>query len=161
MLNYSESKIEEHAVSEFLLHELEDVEFTNPVYKEIYDTYKLKTKSGVLVDSEYFLANGNNEVKKTVTELITARYSTSSHWGEKFHIHIPQEDEIIGDLALTNVIRLKFRVVQKMMEDNLKKLKAAEEKDDWDLLEKHLTMQQGLKEAERELAGKLGIVVAR
>ena len=48
-----------------------------------------------------------------------------------------------------------------MMEDNLKHLKLAEQKDDWDLLDKHLTMQQGLKEAEQQLAEKLGIVVAR
>jgi DNA primase len=161
LLNYSENKVEEDSVSEFLMHELEDVEFTNPVYKEIYDAYRTKGKKGSAVNSSYFLANGSSDVKKTVTELITSRYSTSSHWNDKYHIYIPKEDEIIGDLALTNVIRLKFRVVQKMMEDNLKQVKAAEQKDDWDLLEKHLTMQQGLKEAEKELAEKLGIVVAK
>jgi DNA primase len=161
LLNFSESKIEEETVSNFLLHELEDVQFTNPVYKDIYDTYRTKLKEGVVVNSGYFLSNGSAEVKRIVTELITSRYSTSNHWIDKYHIYIPKEDEIIGDLALTNVIRLKFRVVQKMMEDNLKELKAAEQKDDWDLLEKHLTMQQGLKEAEKELASKLGIVVAK
>ena len=161
LLNYSENKVESDSVSDFLIHELEDVEFTNPVYKDIYDAYKTKSKKGVTINSEYFLANGSNDVKRTVTELITTRYTTSSHWDDKYHIYIPKEDEIIGDLALTNVIRLKFRVVQKMMEDNLKQVKAAEQKDDWDLLEKHLTMQQGLKEAEKELAGKLGIVVAK
>jgi DNA primase len=115
----------------------------------------------VAINSAYFLANGSDEMKKIVSELITTRYSTSSHWNDKYHIYIPKEDEIIGDLAYTNVIRLKFRVVQKMMEDNLKQVKEAEQKDDWDLLEKHLTMQQGLKEAEKELAGKLGIVIAK
>lgn len=161
LLNFSESKIEDHPVSDFLIHELEDVEFTNPVYKEIYDTFKTKGKRGVTIDSEYFLTNSNSEIKKTVTELITSRYSTSTHWNDKYHIYIPKEDEIISDLALTNVIRLKFRVVQKMMEDNLKQVKVAEQKDDWDLLEKHLTVQQDLKEAEKQLAGKLGIVVAK
>jgi DNA primase len=161
LLNFSESKMDDDMVGDFLVHELEDVEFTNPVYKEIYDTYKSNIKNGILVDSGYFMANGNNDVQKTVTELVTSRYSTSVHWGDKFHIYIPQESEIVGSLALTNVIRLKFRVVQKMMDDNMKLLKEAEQKDDWDLLDKHLTMQQGLKEAEKELAGKLGIVVAK
>jgi DNA primase len=161
LLNYSENKLEDNEVGDFLMHELEDVEFTNPVYKEIYDTYKTKGKKGVTVDSEYFLAHGSGDVKKAVTELITSRYSVSSHWGDKYHIYIPKEDEILGEMTLTNVVRLKFRVVQKMMEDNMKQLKIAEQKDDWDLLEKHLTMQQGLKEAEKELAGRLGIVVAK
>ena len=89
LLNFSESKLEEDSVSEFLLHELEDVEFTNPVYKDIYNTYKIRSKKGEIIDSAYFLANGNNEVKKTVTELITNRYSTSAHWNDKYHIYIP------------------------------------------------------------------------
>jgi DNA primase len=161
LLNYSENKIDEHSVSEFLLHELEDVEFTNPLYREIYLAFKTNLDKGVLVNSEYFLANGNNDVKKTVTELITSRHSTSNHWSDKYHIYIPRENEILADLALTNVVRLKFRMVQKMMEDNLKQLKEAELKDNWELLEKHLGVQQDLKEAEKALANQLGIVVAK
>lgn len=161
LLNYSENKIEDHDLSDFLIHELEDVEFTNPAYREIYNTYRSNGKKGGSINSEYFLTHGNAEIKKIVTELITSRYSISTHWGDKFHIYIPTEDDVIGDLALKNVIRLKFRVVQKMLEDNLKQVKDAEQKDDWDLLDKHLTIQLGLKEAEKELAGKLGIVVAK
>jgi DNA primase len=161
LLNYSENKIDEHSVSEFLLHELEDVEFTNPLYREIYMAFKTNLDKGVLLNSEYFLANGNNDVKKTVTELITSRHSTSNHWSDKYHIYIPRENEILADLALTNVVRLKFRMVQKMMEDNLKQVKEAEKKDNWDLLEKHLVVQQDLKEAEKALANQLGIVVAK
>lgn len=161
LLNYSENKIDDHSVSEFLIHELEDVEFTNAQYKEIYQMFKENLEKGVLVNSEYFLVNGNNEIKKTVTELITARYATSNHWADKYHIYIPKENELLADLALTNVVRLKFRMVQKMMEDNLKQLKEAEQIDNWDLLEKHLTVQQDLKEAEKALANQLGIVVAK
>jgi DNA primase len=161
LLNYSENKIDDHSVSEFLTHELEDVEFTNPVYKEIYQAFKANMEKGILVNSEYFLAEGNNEVKKTVTELITSRYATSNHWSDKFHIYIPKENEILADLALTNVVRLKFRMVQKMMEDNLKQVKEAEQDDNWDLLDKHLSVQQDLKEAEKALATQLGIVVAK
>jgi DNA primase len=64
-------------------------------------------------------------------------------------------------MALTNVLRLKFRVVQKMMDDNLAKVKVAEQKSDWDELDKALETQAGLKKAESELAGLLGIVVAK
>ena len=161
LLNYSENRIDDHSVSEFLVHELEDVDFTNPIYKEIYMAFKSNLEKGILVNSEYFLSNGNNDVKKTVTELITLRYSTSSHWSDKFHIYIPREQEILADLALTNVVRLKFRMVQKMMEDNLKQVKEAEQKDNWDLLDKYLSVQQDLKEAEKALANQLGIVVAK
>ena len=65
------------------------------------------------------------------------------------------------NLTLSNVVRLKFRVVQKMLEDNLRRVKEAEQKDNWELLDKHLTTQHDLKQAEKQLAEKLGIVVAR
>jgi hypothetical protein len=46
--------------------------------------------------------------------------------------------------------------VQKMMEDNLQKVKQAESGGSWDDLDAALTIQTGLKEAEQELAKLLG-----
>ncbi|HPW64220.1 MAG TPA: DNA primase, partial [Cyclobacteriaceae bacterium] len=96
-----------------------------------------------------------------VTDLITMRYDTSKHWGDKYKIFIPREEELVNELALTNVLRLKFRVVQKMMEENLQKVKVAETGGSWEELEEALVAQTGLKEAEQELAKMLGIVIAK
>ena len=68
---------------------------------------------------------------------------------------------MLDKLALSNVIRLKFRVVQKMMDDNLVKIRKAETERQYEELDNLLISQEGLKKAERELAGVLGIVVAK
>ena len=107
------------------------------------------------------MRTGSDPVKRAVTDLITPRYETSQHWGEKFHIYFPKENELLNEMALTNVLRLKFRVVQKMMEDNLQVVKQTETNGLWDELDKALETQAGLKKAETELAGLLGIVVAK
>jgi DNA primase len=161
LLNYSDKAIEENTLSEFILQELDDVTFTNPVYKEIYENYREGAHKGKLPDSHYFIDQGSAEIKNAVTDLITTRYDTSKYWSEKYHIYFPKENEIVNELALTNVLRLKFRVVQKMMEDNLQKLKHAETNGDWKELDDALVAQTGLKEAERELAKMLGIVIAK
>ncbi len=161
LLNYADKKIEDQSLSDFLLHELEDVVFTNPVFHEIYNNFKNSVVKGEVLDSQYFLRNGSEAVKRTVTGLVTARYETSKHWGEKFHIYFPKEHDILNEMALTNVLRLKFRVVQKMMEDNLQVVKQTEANGYLDELDKALEMQAGLKKAETELAGLLGIVVAK
>ncbi|MCE2997648.1 MAG: DNA primase, partial [Flammeovirgaceae bacterium] len=145
----------------FLLQELEDVEFAHPVFKEIYNAFKMGLSKGQIIDNQFFLRNGSEEVKRMVTELITPRYATSQHWSEKFHIYFSKEQDVLNDLALTNVLRLKFRVVQKMMEENLAVVKQAEVGGNWDELDKALDMQTGLKKAESELAGLLGIVIAK
>ena len=161
LLNYAERAVDDQRLVDFLLHELEDVEFTNLLFREIHDVFEKELKNGRVPDSKHFLEHGSAEVRKMVTELITSRYEISPHWKEKYHIHFPAEEEILHSLAFTNVIRLKFRVVQRMMEDNLANLRTWEAKGNWDEVEKCLVQQEGLKAAERDLAKTLGIVVAR
>ncbi len=161
LLNYADQTLEETKLSDFLLHELEDVEFTNEEFKSIYLKFKEAAHTHEQIKSDYFLHEGNDRIKSAVSELITSRYDISPHWGDKFHIHIPREKDLLNEMALSNVLRLKFRVVQKMMEDNLQKVKNAESSGNWDELDKALEIQTGLKKAESELAGSLGIVVAK
>lgn len=161
LLNYADKSLDDQKLADFILHELEDVEFSNPVLKEIYDAWRSRLADGVALTSQDLLNSGSDPVKKVVTDLITSRYDISQHWGDKYKIFIPKEQDLLNEMALGNVLRLKFRVVQKMMEDNLREIKKSEEAGAWDELDAALTRQDGLKQAERELAGMLGIVVAK
>jgi DNA primase len=160
LLNYADKSVEEHKLTEFIMQELDDVTFTNPVYKQIYEAFKNGAILGNIPDSNSFLKGSSPEIKNTVTELITTRYDLSKNWHNK-NIYISNESDIINELALSNVLRLKFRMVQKMMEENLQKIKEAESGGSWEQLEQALIDQTGLKDAERELAKMLGIVVAK
>ncbi len=163
LLNYADQSIEQNKLVDFLLHELEDVEFNNPVFKDIYDRFKNAAQRNQPIDSHFLLQEGNDTVKATVSDLITSRYDTSPHWGDKqvSYLHTKRKKDVLNEMALSNVLRLKFRVVQKMMEDNLQVVKQAEAAGNWDDLDRALEMQTGLKKAESELAGSLGIVVAK
>jgi DNA primase len=168
LLNYADQSLDDSQsegqtgkLAEFLVHELEDVEFTNEVFKSIYLKFREAANNHEQIKSDYFLHEGNDATRSAVSELITSRYDISPHWGDKFHIFIPKEKDVLNEMALTNVLRLKFRVVQKMMEDNLQKVKNAEATGNWDELDKAMEVQVGLKKAESELAGSLGIVVAK
>ena len=161
LLNYAAQKVDDQNLVEFLMHELDDVEFSNDTFREIHEIYKEGLAKGELPAPDYFLRNGSEAVKRTVTDLVTSRYDTSQHWEDKYKIFIPKENQLLNQMALTNVLRLKFRIVQKMMEDNLDEVKKAEASGNWDILDQALTTQSGLKQAEQELAKELGIVVAR
>ncbi|MBN8650102.1 MAG: DNA primase [Cytophagales bacterium] len=161
LLNYADQSVDEQSLSDFVLRELDDVEFINPVYRQIYEAFKNGVETGNIPDSTYFIHQGSEQVKNAVTGLITPRYDTSKHWSDKYHIYFPKEKDVVNQLAFSNVLRLKFRVVQKMLDDNLQKVKRAESDGAWDDLDAALTTQTGLKEAEQELAKLLGIVIAR
>ena len=61
-------------------------------------------------------------------------------------------------MAYTNVLRFKFRLIQKLIEDNLQQMKNATSEDD---REKYFTIHEQLKGADKDLAALLGIVVAK
>lgn len=160
LLNYADHTMDDQKLGDFLIHELEEVEFTNLIFAEIYHEFQKMIRSGKIVTSQELIQKGSEEVKKVITELITTRYEISPHWKDK-HIYVPGESDILHDLAFANVLRLKFRTVQKMMEDNLEKIKESESSGKIHDVEEYLGERNNLKKAEKELASMLGIVVAR
>jgi len=158
LLNYAENDYDDQRLVDFMLAELEDVAFTNPIYKEIYQAFRDGAARGDVVDTYYFMEHGSDAIKSTVAELTTSRYETSKHWSDKYHIYFPHEREVLNDMAYSNVLRLKFRMIQKLMEENLQQMKIANNEED---LEKYFTIHEQLKGAEKELASVLGIVVPK
>lgn len=160
LLNYADHSVEDQKMMDFLVGESDDVDFTDPVFHKIFQAYKEAVESGKPLDSSDFLHQGDEKLTRVVTELITHRYSTSKNW-EKFHIVIPKDSDELKQKALSNVLHLKFRIIQRMLDTNLKAIQSAENMGDLAELEKALMQQDTLKQAERQLAATLGIVVAR
>lgn len=158
LLNYAETHYEDQRLIDFMMTELEEVEFTDPVLKSIYEQFRQGADRGEVIDTLYLMEHGSDEVKSMVADLTTSRYETSKHWSGKYHIYFPDEKEIINTVAYTNVLRLKFRLIQKLMEDNLAQLKQAVSESD---MEKYFTIHENLKGAEKQLASVLGIVITR
>ncbi|MFZ6013612.1 MAG: DNA primase [Bacteroidota bacterium] len=162
LLNYAESHYEEHRLIDFLLAELEEVEFTNPVLKQIYDMFRqAASERHEVVDTLYLMEHGSEAVKRTVADLTTNRYEASKHWSDKYHIYFPHEREIVQNAAYTNVLRLKFRIIQKLMEENLRDMKQAGSTGDDADMERYFTIHEQLKGAEKEIASILGIVISK
>lgn len=158
LLNYADSPYEEQRLLDFMMTELEDVEFTNPVYKEIYTIFKEGAERKEVVDTLYFMEHGSPEVRNIVGSLTTSRYEASKLWSSKYHIYFNHEKEVLHDLAYTNILRLKFRLIQRLMSDNLNDMKKAGAEED---LEKYFTIHEQLKTAEKDIASILGIVVSK
>src|SRR6185295_17598236 len=55
LLNYAEADYEEQKLSEFMLTELDEVEFSNPVFGEIYNVFKKGAERNEVIDTLYFM----------------------------------------------------------------------------------------------------------
>ncbi len=156
LINYGMNKIEnKYHLYDFLLKELEDIQFTTPVYGEIFELFKQELAGGKVIDADFLLNADSLEIRQEVINLITDRYEISNNWEELFHIHVPKETEILKDVVFTNILRLKFRVIRNLIGQNMKDLKIADTSEEQN---KHQKIHDELKKSEMEIAKLLGNV---
>lgn len=142
-------------LARYFLEEADEINFSNPTYNRILDVFKSKLAEGEIVDSSYFIQHGDEQMKRVAVDLITSPYEVSTNWEDKYKIHVPKETEMLKDVTLTNILRLKFRIVQHLLEEEHKKLKDAKETEEIDRM---LDDIKHLKEIEMNIAERLGNV---
>ena len=156
LINYGLNKIEEeHNLYEFMLKELSDVEFQTPVYKRIFNIFKDNLAKGRVIDADYLIKNGPEDVKKETIDLVEMRYDISENWLKK-NIYVPFEKDMLDLFVLGNVIRLKHRVVLKLIEDNQGEIRKIQDPDQIQELQR---INIELNKIKTELAKKLGLTV--
>ena len=100
-------------------------------------------------------------MKGLIAELTLRKYYTSPHWSGKFHIFFSDEKEIVPELAHQNVLRRKYRYIQRLIEENKEKLRDAERTKTVAEIDELVETQSRLKSIDMELAKELGIVVPK
>ncbi len=161
LINYADSELEEDVdLISYFISEFEDLEFTNSTYAKIYGEFYEAKNRGDLIDSNYFLNTGTEDIKRIIADLTTRKYYISPQWAAK-HIFIQDEKENIPEHAHQNVLRRKFRYVGKLIEENKEKLKDAEKSKSIEEINALIETQIRLKNADVEIAKQLGIVISR
>jgi len=163
LVNYGKLQIksgdnEEENLLSYFLTEIEEINFTTPIYREILETIKEKLQQGEIIDGEYLLQNGREEIKRVVVDLMTSKYEISESWSKKFQIHVPTEIDLLKDVTYSNILRLKFRIIQHLIDEENKKIKEAISED---ALDEILDEINELKHIEMDIAKILGNVTTK
>ena len=162
LLNYADSELEEDVdLLSYFISEFEDIEFLNESYAYIYNTFLQFRNEGKLIGSDYFLNQAPEKIKRLIAELTLRKYYASPHWSTKYHIYFADEKENLTEHAHQNVLRKKYRYIQRLIEENKQKLKDAESRISEKEIDELLDMQIKLKNADVEVARELGIVSGR
>jgi DNA primase len=159
LLNYGFNEIEEaFHLYDYLLQEIDELEFQTPIYKSILATFKEKLAQGQVLDAQYFIREGSPEVKEEVANLVVEKYDLSKVWEERHRIYVPREEDLLEKAVFQNVVRLKYRTLEKLIQENLGRLKAAKDQQEQDeIMQTHMS----LKRSSKELSDFLGMVVAK
>ena len=160
LVNYGTSDFEvlgldRKSFIEYFLNEIEDIEFENKNYLKIIEVFKNEFKNNRVIDINYFLDDRFSDIKEDVIDLSANKYEISRQWKDKFNIHVSDEIDSLKKTTYTNILRLKFRLIRKMIKDNLKNLN----KSDMINIDKEtLELHNKLKSAEMDIAKQLGNV---
>lgn len=140
----------------YLLQELEEVHFITPEYKTILEHCQRQLAQGKVVDATYFIQHEDETLKKTVIDLTASPYEISVYWEEKHQIYTAKEEDNLHQTAFKNILRLKLKLIQQLIEENRTGLQNNPEPEEEDRL---LQVHTALKESEAAIAQQLGIVV--
>jgi DNA primase len=158
MITYPERELEEGVTaSQYILAQLDDTEFTSPLYARIYQLCKEKLEQGLIPSAGEFIRHEDKEIRQTVTDLISEKYELSKGW-ETHHILVPHESDLLQYGVEREVLRLKWRNVQVLIKESLDSLQQVTDPDETIEL---LKVIRTLKEFEKQVAELLGIVVSR
>ena len=142
---------------DYFLNEIEDVEFENKNYLEIIEVFKREFKKDKIIDINYFLTDKFAALKDDIIDLSANKYEISKQWRDKFNIHVSEETDSLKKTTYTNILRLKFRLIRKMINDNMQNLNTS---DKVNIDEETIKLHNKLKSAEIDIAKKLGNVTS-
>ncbi|TRX61703.1 DNA primase [Fulvivirga sp. M361] len=159
LLNYGNEDLEEdYKLKDYLIEELREIEFITPIFKTIFEIFQEQHASGNMIDSQYFIRNASNEIKKEVIDLTAVRREVSPIWTDKHQIQIPHEQDFLDHTVYQNITRLKRNIVQKLIEENKENLRDVTDPLEMDRL---FEIQKKLKASEMELSKVLGTVIPK
>ena len=142
---------------EYFLNEIEDVAFENKNYIKIIDVFKAELEKGNIIDINYFLNEDYKDLKMDIIDLSASKYELSDKWKNKFNIHVTDESDDLKKSTYSNILRFKFRLIKKMINENLQILNS---NINFEKQQETIKIHNKLKSAEMDIAKQLGNVTS-
>jgi DNA primase len=123
---------EENYVAAYIIADLmaDELSFNNPIYQEIYETYKTKLLEGEIIDSNYFFALNREDIGSVVASLLAINYMVSDNWKQRFQIYVPTwEDNLEKDVS-QSILRFKQQRLDERIKQLMEQLKQPHSDDD-------------------------------
>ncbi|MDD2981893.1 MAG: DNA primase [Crocinitomicaceae bacterium] len=158
----SEQKVET-SVSELICHELrrDDLDFVNPIYKEIYGVVLKGLDEKVFYKTSYFLRHENQEIVKIISQMELEDYQLSHNWLLKHQMETNTELDKLKSAVLESVYKYKSAKIQSRINAIQEELAEVEETENEKRAEELLMEQIVLERIKMALSAQLGITILR
>ncbi|TWR23974.1 DNA primase [Mucilaginibacter achroorhodeus] len=145
-------------IGPFMVAELSDVEFEQPVCKEFLEIYRQEVENGVLPDEQFFIHSQDKNLVDLTVNLLANKYMLSENWLEMHKIFVPDEQANMKATILGAIFHLKKQKVGKILESLRKQLQTTTEAADQEIL---LNQYMHMKKVEKHISDYLGSVILK
>lgn len=151
---------EEHAdisVAAYIIREIQndELEFTNLVYKQIFEDVKDLIERGEAVTERHFVYHEHAGVRNLAVDIFTSRYELSKVWKRKeAYVELPGEN--LGFEVPKSLLSYKMMVIEKALSQLRLEVEKSEQKQDIVSLNQVIRRIQNLEKIRRELSIGLG-----
>lgn len=151
-------QIDNMYIGSFIIQNLADVSFEDPVCKRIIDYYKQEIERGHLPTINQFIKNEDRSIVDLAITVSTSPYSLSENWYNKHQIYVRDETMHLKATILGGIFHLKKRKVDRILLNLLKEIK-----DESDPVKQEALMQRYafVKNVEKEISKFLGSVILK
>ena len=141
-----------------IVKEKDLIKFQNPVFQAVFKEYADQLLNNKIPDLQYFINHSDKLISQAVIDVISNPNELSQNWEKKHRIKIITEDKEVKKNAIKIIDSLKLKILDKMMVENMEKLKGVTDEEEYILLQhKHITFQ-GIR---KYFADKLSRIMTR
>lgn len=151
-------------VAEWILGDIEDLlpEFDDPLYGRIVRDCYARLLQGQSIEQRFFVNHPSPEVAQLALEILHQPWEYSPNWEHRWHLPLQNqpmpEDNAEADIQQALAI-FKIRKLNRLLEQNKKRIKAAAASGDVQEELKYLQIHRKIEDTRNRLARRFGIVL--
>lgn len=145
-------------IGPFMVAELSDVDFEQPVCKQFLEIYRQEVENGVLPEERHFIHHEDKGIVDLTVNLLASKYTLSDNWYEMHKILVNDEQANMKATILGAIFHLKKQKVGKILENLRKQLQTTSSDVDQDIL---LNQYMHMKKVEKHISDYLGSVILK
>jgi DNA primase len=158
LLDYGLLKFDDQkTMADHIFEELEQFDFDNEQYLQLYQIYKSWYDKGLEPTSKSLLYHDDDAIRNLVVNLTVSPHELSLKWDTILEgMNIVNRDTSMEDVTMS-VNYFKLRKIKKMFDQNQQDMENAGFEEQMRLIELH----KHLKDIEREITKKIGTVIIK
>ncbi len=145
-------------IGPFMIAELNDVEFEQPVCRQFMNIYRDEIDNGKLPDEQHFIHHPDKPIVDLTVGMLATRYMLSDNWYDMHKIYVPDEEANLKAAVLGAIFHLKKQKVGQILTKLLADLQTTTDATNQEILQSQYLY---MKKVEKRITEYFGTVISK